>query len=52
MFTMHSYDANQDEKDLKGGSEPLGRDLDIGQVLSIQPTAEEERKVLWKLDLM
>jgi hypothetical protein len=33
------------------GGEPLSRDLDLGQVLAIQPTAEEERKVLWKLDL-
>ncbi|KAJ5188984.1 Major facilitator superfamily domain general substrate transporter [Penicillium cf. griseofulvum] len=49
---MHTYNTNLDEKDLKGGSEPLGRDLDLGQVLAIQPTAEEERKVLWKLDLI
>ncbi|KXG48527.1 Major facilitator superfamily domain, general substrate transporter [Penicillium griseofulvum] len=49
---MRSYDANLHEKDLKGGNEPLGRDLDLGQVLAIQPTAEEERKVLWKLDLI
>ncbi|KAJ5835330.1 hypothetical protein N7447_001356 [Penicillium robsamsonii] len=48
---MQSYDTNLDEKDLKGG-EPLGRDLDLGQVLAIQSTPEEERKVLWKLDLI
>ena len=48
---MQSHEANLDDKDTKGG-EPLSRDLDLGQVLAIQPTAEEERKVLWKLDLM
>ncbi|CAP81007.1 Pc12g13800 [Penicillium rubens Wisconsin 54-1255] len=48
---MQSHEANLDEKDTKGG-EPLSRDLDLGQVLAIQPTAEEERKVLWKLDLI
>ena len=48
---MQSYETNTDEKDMKGG-EPLSRDIDLGQVLAIQPTAEEERKVLWKLDLM
>ena len=27
------------------------RDVDIGQVLEIHATPEQERKVLWKLDL-
>lgn len=48
---MQHYETNLDEKDMKGG-ESLSRDLDLGQVLAIQPTTEEERKVLWKLDLM
>lgn len=48
---MQPHDASLDEKDMKGG-ELFGQDLDLGQVLAIQPTAEEERKVLWKLDLM
>jgi hypothetical protein len=48
---MQPYETNLDEKDMKGG-ESLGRDLDLGQVLAIQPTTREERKVLWKLELM
>ncbi|KAJ5960749.1 uncharacterized protein N7479_007899 [Penicillium vulpinum] len=49
---MQRYETNLDEKDMKGGSELLGGDLDLGQVLAIQPTAEEERRVLWKIDLI
>lgn len=49
---MQPHDTSLDEKDMKGGGESLGRDLDLGQVLAMQPTAKEERKVLWKLDLM
>jgi len=41
-----------DEKHMKGEAESLGRDLDLGQVLAIQATPEEERRVLWKLDLV
>lgn len=49
---MQSHETNLDEKDMKEGGESFGRDLDLGQVLAIQPTTQEERKVLWKLDLM
>ncbi|KAJ5978483.1 hypothetical protein N7501_001825 [Penicillium viridicatum] len=49
---MQPYETNQDEKDMKEGGESLGRDLDLGQVLAVQPTTKEERKVLWKLDLI
>ncbi|OQE46524.1 hypothetical protein PENCOP_c001G06015 [Penicillium coprophilum] len=49
---MQSYDTNLDEKGLKGEGETLGRDLDLGQVLAVQATPAEERKVLWKLDLI
>ncbi|KAL2706092.1 hypothetical protein AAEP93_001342 [Penicillium crustosum] len=49
---MQTYEINLDEKDMKEGGESLGRDLDLGQVLAIQPTTKEERKVLWKLDLI
>ncbi|KAJ5301611.1 hypothetical protein N7508_006474 [Penicillium antarcticum] len=40
-----------DEKSLKGDGESVGRDFDLGQVLAVQATPEEERKLLWKLDL-
>ncbi|OQD90016.1 hypothetical protein PENANT_c002G09519 [Penicillium antarcticum] len=40
-----------DEKGLKGDGESVGRDFDLGQVLAVQATPEEERKLLWKLDL-
>ncbi|KAJ5209300.1 hypothetical protein N7449_003679 [Penicillium cf. viridicatum] len=49
---MQPYESNLDEKDMKEGGESLGRDLDLGQVLAIQPTTKDERKVLWKLDLI
>lgn len=29
-----------------------GRDFDLGAIINIQYTPEEERKVLWKLDLL
>ncbi|KAJ5101272.1 hypothetical protein NUU61_003494, partial [Penicillium alfredii] len=38
------------EKDLKVDPEPTARDLDLGEVLAVQATPEEERRVLWKLD--
>ncbi|KUM59702.1 hypothetical protein ACN42_g7434 [Penicillium freii] len=49
---MQPYETNLDGNDMKEGGESLGRDLDLGQVLAIQPTTKEERKVLWKLDLI
>ncbi|CAG7965821.1 unnamed protein product [Penicillium olsonii] len=49
MDTQHSY---PDEKNMKGEGESLGRDMDLGQVLAVQSTPEEERRVLWKLDLI
>jgi hypothetical protein len=41
-----------DEKGLKADGESGGRDFDLGQVLAVQTTPEEERKLLWKLDLL
>jgi hypothetical protein len=49
---MQVNDSNMDEKGLKGDGESVGRDFDLGQVLAVQATPEEERKVLWKLDLL
>ena len=41
-----------DEDDLKRHVEPLGHDFDLGQMLAVQSTPEEERKVLRKLDFV
>lgn len=41
-----------DEHDLKQHVNPSGHEFDIGQILSIQSTPEEEKKVLRKLDMM
>jgi hypothetical protein len=49
---MELQQSSMDEKNMKGEGESLGRDLDLGQVLAIQATPEEERRVLWKLDLV
>lgn len=40
------------EHDLKREIEPTGGDFDIGQVLAVESTPEEERKVLRKLDFV
>lgn len=39
--------ANMD--DIKGAL-PAAQDVDLGQILEVHSTPEEERKVLWKLD--
>lgn len=49
---MQSYKPDKDEKNAAEKGESLGRELDLGQVLAVNATTEEERKVLWKLDLM
>jgi hypothetical protein len=51
-FTMEHQQSTMDEKNMEGEGKTLGRDLDLGQVLAIQATPEEERRVLWKLDLV
>jgi hypothetical protein len=30
----------------------LARDVDLGQMLEVEATPEEQRRVLWKLDMM
>lgn len=48
---MEKNDVNlQGEVDLKHGIKTPSRDVDIGEMLDVQSTPEEERKVLWKLD--
>lgn len=39
-----------DERDLKHDIEPARHDVDIGQMLAVEATPEEERAVLRKLD--
>lgn len=41
-----------DEKQTKAEIEASARHVDLGQMLDVQATPEEERKVLWKLDVM
>jgi len=41
-----------DEHDLKRHIDQDGHDFDIGHILSVQSTPEEEKKVLRKLDMM
>lgn len=41
-----------DEHDLKRHADPAGHEFDIDQILSMQSTPEEEKKVLRKLDMM
>lgn len=41
-----------DENDLKRDIETAGHDFDLGPVLAVQSTPEEERKVLRKLDFV
>lgn len=42
-----------DMLDIKGEEVPdAAQDVVLGQMLEVHATPEEERKVLWKLDLM
>lgn len=38
--------------DLKGEPIPTKRDVDLGQMLEVDASPDQERKVLWKLDLL
>lgn len=40
------------EHDLKHDIEPVRHDVDIGQMLAVEATPEEERRVLRKLDCL
>lgn len=42
----------EDVGDLKEVAPSNTRDVNLGQMLEVQTTPEEERKVLWKLDLL
>lgn len=52
LYVTQASDSTMDEKGLKADGESGGRDFDLGQVLAVQTTPEEERKLLWKLDLL
>lgn len=41
-----------DENDLKHDLEPSANDFDIGQMLAVESTPEEEKGVLRKLDFV
>ncbi|KAJ5812167.1 hypothetical protein N7474_008468 [Penicillium riverlandense] len=41
----------QDEKDLDNEGKAAVGDFDLGAIVNLESTPEEERKVLWKLDL-
>lgn len=48
---MEKNDVNlQGEADLKNEIKTPSRDVDLGEMLEVQSTPEEERKVLRKLD--
>lgn len=49
---MEYQQSHADEKGIKGEGESPSRDFDLGQVLAVQVTPENERRVLWKLDLV
>lgn len=42
----------EDIADLKEVAPSNTRDVNLGQMLEVQSTPQEERKVLWKLDLL
>lgn len=50
---MADHSANMpDESDLKRELEAIRPDVDLGQVLAVDATPEEESRVLKKLDLL
>lgn len=48
---MEKHEHGTKDEELKAEMKASGRDVDLGQMLSVQATPEEERKVLWKIDL-
>lgn len=52
VLIMEYQQSHADEKGIKGEGESPSRDFDLGQVLAVQVTPENERRVLWKLDLV
>lgn len=42
----------EDTDDLKEVAPSNTRDVNLGQMLEVEATPEEERRVLWKLDLL
>lgn len=54
LLRLDSFEVDfskmSDERDLKHDIEPARHDVDIGQMLAVEATPEEERAVLRKLD--
>lgn len=48
---MEKHEYGTKDEELKTEIKATGRDVDLGQMLSVQATPEEERKVLRKIDL-
>lgn len=45
-------EPSPEKDDLKGNPSPTKRDVDLGQMLEMDVSPEEERKVLLKLDIL
>lgn len=51
--TMEKHEHSvQDGKDLDNETKTSVRDFDLGAIVNLETTPGEERKVLWKLDLL
>lgn len=50
---MQKVELNKkDEGCLKHNAEVSGKEFDLGRILTVESTPAEERKLLWKLDLV
>lgn len=47
-----NVEDEKDEKNWDNAAKTSGRRLDLGEVVNIDSTPKEERKVLFKLDLL
>lgn len=48
----HESQSNAQDQECLKNEETSARDFSFGQILDVQSTPEDERIVLWKLDLV
>lgn len=52
MEKQHQHETDLHDDKVDAATQSAARDVGLGQMLEVQATPEQERKVLWKLDLM
>ncbi|KAI9930749.1 hypothetical protein MW887_011506 [Aspergillus wentii] len=52
MEKQHQHETDLHDDKVDAATQSAARDVGLGQMLEVQATPEQERKVLWKLDLI